>query len=110
MKLRSALLMASILALPAAAIAQPVTGPYVSLGVGANIFQDQTVKTYNIPEFGASGANPGRIQSEVTFGGFGGSGGGFDDSSRAIGSAVAAALAPARARTTTASASRRCTV
>ena len=82
MKLRSALLMASILALPAAAIAQPVTGPYVSLGVGANIFQDQTVKTYNIPEFGASGANPGRIQSEVNFGGFGGVGWGFGNGFR----------------------------
>jgi outer membrane protein OmpA-like peptidoglycan-associated protein len=49
MKLRSALLGASLLGLPAAAIAQPVTGPYVSLGAGANIFQQQDLKDVNSP-------------------------------------------------------------
>jgi OOP family OmpA-OmpF porin len=49
MKLRSALLGASLLALPAAAIAQPITGPYVSLGGGANIFQQQDLKDVNAP-------------------------------------------------------------
>jgi outer membrane protein OmpA-like peptidoglycan-associated protein len=48
MKLRNALLAASILAAPAAAFAQPVTGPYVSLGTGATIFDSQKIKDLNI--------------------------------------------------------------
>jgi outer membrane protein OmpA-like peptidoglycan-associated protein len=53
MKLRHALLAASILAAPIAAIpgaafAQPVTGPYVSLGTGATIFQSEKVKDVTI--------------------------------------------------------------
>jgi len=49
MKLRTAFLAATVLAAPAAAIAQPVTGPYVSLGAGANIFQNQQIKNFDIP-------------------------------------------------------------
>lgn len=46
MQLRGALLAASLLALPIAASAQqPVTGLYVSLGAGANLLQDQNVKS-----------------------------------------------------------------
>jgi OOP family OmpA-OmpF porin len=48
MKLRNALLAASILAAPAAAFAQPVVGPYVSLGVGGTKFLDQSVKDVSI--------------------------------------------------------------
>ena len=48
MKLRTALLAASILAAPAAALAQPVTGPYVSLGTGATIFDSQKIKDLTI--------------------------------------------------------------
>ena len=45
MKLRSALVAASMLALPAAAIAQPVDGLYIGAGVGYNYTQDQSIKT-----------------------------------------------------------------
>src|SRR3984957_10426984 len=44
MKLRSALMASAMLALPlAAANAQPVNGPYISLGVGANIMQKEPI-------------------------------------------------------------------
>jgi OmpA-OmpF porin, OOP family len=44
MKLRFALLAATVLALPVAAKAQPVTGPYVSLGAGDNILLPEKIK------------------------------------------------------------------
>ena len=43
MKLRTALVAATVLAAPAVAMAQPVTGPYISLGVGADIFDSQKI-------------------------------------------------------------------
>ncbi|HEY8289650.1 MAG TPA: OmpA family protein, partial [Acetobacteraceae bacterium] len=42
MKLRSVLLAATVLAVPFAAKAQPVTGLYVGAGVGANLMQDES--------------------------------------------------------------------
>jgi outer membrane protein OmpA-like peptidoglycan-associated protein len=45
MKLRSALVAASVFALPVAALAQPVDGLYVGAGVGYNYMQDQKVKS-----------------------------------------------------------------
>ncbi len=45
MKFRVALLVASVLSAPAAALAQPVTGPYVSLGAGLNYLIDQKIYT-----------------------------------------------------------------
>jgi len=45
MQLRGALLAAGLLALPIVASAQPVAGPYVTFGAGANIMQDETVKS-----------------------------------------------------------------
>jgi outer membrane protein OmpA-like peptidoglycan-associated protein len=83
MKLRSALLAAGLLALPAAAIAQPISGPYVSLGVGANIFQDQTVKYLTAPNFGVTFNNPGSIKYDVYLGGQGSVGWGFGNGFRA---------------------------
>jgi outer membrane protein OmpA-like peptidoglycan-associated protein/opacity protein-like surface antigen len=53
MKLRNALLVATMLAAPAAALAQPVTGPYVSLGAGINYIQDQNISRLDIPALGA---------------------------------------------------------
>jgi OOP family OmpA-OmpF porin len=44
MKLRSALLAATMMALPAAAFAQPVDGLYVGAGAGYDYMQDQQVK------------------------------------------------------------------
>jgi outer membrane protein OmpA-like peptidoglycan-associated protein len=52
-------LAATVLAAPAAAIAQPVTGPYVSLGAGANIFQQQDIKGFNVPALGNDGGYGG---------------------------------------------------
>jgi outer membrane protein OmpA-like peptidoglycan-associated protein len=45
MTLRGTLLAASLLALPLAASAQPVTGLYISGGIGANLLQDESVKS-----------------------------------------------------------------
>ena len=59
MKLRTALMAATVLAAPAAAIAQPVTGPYVSLGAGANIFQNEDIKNFNVPALGAASPTGG---------------------------------------------------
>jgi OmpA-OmpF porin, OOP family len=68
MKLRNALLAASILALPAAAMAQPVTGPYVSLGVGVNIFQDETIKSASVPSLGLISTSVGHVSYDVDVG------------------------------------------
>ena len=65
MKLRTALLAATVLAAPAAAIAQPVTGPYVSLGAGGNIFQNQNIKSFNIPALGATIAATTRVATSA---------------------------------------------
>jgi outer membrane protein OmpA-like peptidoglycan-associated protein/outer membrane protein W len=53
MKLRNALLVATTLAAPVAAFAQPVTGPYISLGVGANYIEDQNLRSVSVPALGA---------------------------------------------------------
>jgi len=53
MKLRNALLVATTLAAPAAAFAQPVTGPYISLGAGANYIEDQNLRSVSVPALGA---------------------------------------------------------
>jgi outer membrane protein OmpA-like peptidoglycan-associated protein len=53
MKLRHALLVATTLAAPIAAFAQPVTGPYISLGVGATYLQDQNLRDIAVPAIGA---------------------------------------------------------
>src|ERR1019366_8395821 len=45
MKLRGALLAASLLALPMVASAQPVTGLYLGAGAGVNFMQDETIKS-----------------------------------------------------------------
>jgi opacity protein-like surface antigen len=68
MKLRNALLIASTLAAPAAAFAQPVTGPYVSLGVGATYLQDQDLNAVSVPALGAysyGSDNNGHIRSNT---------------------------------------------
>jgi outer membrane protein OmpA-like peptidoglycan-associated protein len=59
---------ASALTLPAMALAQPVTGPYVSLGVGPSIFQDQSIKSYSIPALGISGGSLGNTSSNIDIG------------------------------------------
>jgi outer membrane protein OmpA-like peptidoglycan-associated protein/opacity protein-like surface antigen len=59
MKLRNALLVASMLAAPAAAFAQPVTGPYISLGVGATYLDDQKLDSVTYPDLGVGYYGPG---------------------------------------------------
>ncbi len=69
MQIRSALLVASFLALPAAAIAQPITGPYISLGAGASLFQDQSIKNLYAPNFDFVDPSPGHVSYDVYVGG-----------------------------------------
>ncbi len=56
MSFRHALLAASLLAAPLlvapAAMAQPVSGPYISINLGAGYLQDQTLKTYTVTGIG----------------------------------------------------------
>jgi outer membrane protein OmpA-like peptidoglycan-associated protein len=52
MKLRTALLAATVLAAPAAAMAQPISGLYVGAGAGYNILQDENVHTLPGPNSG----------------------------------------------------------
>jgi OOP family OmpA-OmpF porin len=61
MKIRNALLAATILSLPVVAHADPITGVYVGAGAGYNLMQDETLK----------GASPSNV---VTQGGFVGAG------------------------------------
>ena len=46
MRLRKALLAAAVLAMPAVAKAQPIAGPYISLGAGMNFLQDEILKPH----------------------------------------------------------------
>jgi outer membrane protein OmpA-like peptidoglycan-associated protein/outer membrane protein W len=56
--LRKAVLAISVIALPIAAGAQPVSGPYIGLSAGVNMLQDQNVTSVPVP------AN-GKLQSRV---------------------------------------------
>ncbi len=59
MKMRSILLAATLMSapalVPAIAMAQPVTGPYVSAGLGYNIMGSRSVKTVAVPALNLSG-------------------------------------------------------
>jgi outer membrane protein OmpA-like peptidoglycan-associated protein len=48
MKIRTALLAATVLSLPVAVTAQPINGPYVSAGAGINIMQDMTANKLTV--------------------------------------------------------------
>ncbi len=50
MKLRSALLAATVLVAPVAAKAQAINGLYIGAGAGANLMQDETVKNVSLPQ------------------------------------------------------------
>src|ERR1700731_3934417 len=77
MKLRSALLAATVLAMPFAASAQPVTGLYVGAGAGVNLLQDEKVNING----GGLGSN--KLRSEVGFAGVLSVGWGFGNGLRA---------------------------
>src|SRR5579871_520389 len=86
MKLRSALLAATVLAIPFAAKAQPVTGLYVGAGLGVNITQQQQVKNLQFPTLfpGSSGlSTSGNLKGSAGFVGLGSVGWGFGNGLRA---------------------------
>ena len=74
MKLRSVLLAASVLAAsvlaaPLAAVAQPVTGPYIAGGAGANYRQDEDVSSSKITGglYDGLRSADGKLRTEVGF-------------------------------------------
>ena len=57
MKLRSALLAATVLAAPIAAKAEAISGLYIGAGAGANWLQEETVKSVGFPQAGIAQTN-----------------------------------------------------
>ncbi|MBN8908208.1 MAG: OmpA family protein, partial [Rhodospirillales bacterium] len=65
MTFRSALLAATIVALPLAAKAQPVTGLYVGAGAGVNLLQDEDIKSVSSPGLGTANLGGASAKSHV---------------------------------------------
>jgi len=72
MKLRSALLAATVLAAPIAAKAEAISGLYIGAGAGANWLQEETVKSVGFPQAGIAqtnldrrGLNKTKLRSDV---------------------------------------------
>ena len=57
MKLRTLCAAATLIALPAVVMAQPIKGPYVSLGGGLNL-EDQTTTTFSFEQFNVAPPSP----------------------------------------------------
>ncbi len=57
MKLRSALLAATVLAAPIAAKAEAISGLYIGAGAGANFLQDESIKSVGFPQAGIRRTN-----------------------------------------------------
>ncbi len=85
MKLRSALLAATVLAAPVAAKAQPVSGVYIGLGAGFNYLMDENIKSTSITVNGVTFTNPstGKAKFHGGFVGLGSLGFGFGNGLRA---------------------------
>jgi OOP family OmpA-OmpF porin len=86
MKLRSALLAATVVALPFAASAQPVTGLYIGAGVGVNETQKMDIKNLSsstLAPLGAGIATVGKLNSDTGFGSVLSVGWGFGNGLRA---------------------------
>ncbi len=86
MKLRSALLAATIVAMPFAASAQPVTGLYMGLGVGVNLTQQESIKNLassTLAPLGAGIATTGDVKGSAGFAGVLSVGWGFGNGLRA---------------------------
>ncbi|HEY4173451.1 MAG TPA: OmpA family protein [Rhodopila sp.] len=77
MKFRNALVVATMLALPIAAQAQPISGLYVGAGAGINIMQDEPIKTLDGSDTGLN------LQTNVGATGVGSVGWGFGNGFRA---------------------------
>ena len=74
MKLRSALLVATVLAAPVAAQAEAINGLYIGAGAGANFMHDENLKSIGYPNLGigqvnlqANGFGNRRIQLDTGF-------------------------------------------
>jgi len=86
MKLRSALLAATVLAMPFAASAQPVTGLYVGAGAGLNITTQEKVKNLSFPTLAPLGgglSTSGNFNGSTGFAGVVSVGWGFGNGLRA---------------------------
>src|SRR5580692_6442321 len=86
MKLRSALLAATVVAMPFAASAQPVTGLYVGAGAGVNLTQQESIKNLAssfLNPLGAGIATSGDLKRSVGFAGVVSVGWGFGNGLRA---------------------------
>ena len=72
MKLRSALLAATVMVAPVAAVADPINGLYIGAGAGANYLQDETIKSIGYQQPVRSGSFPGsNLTSSIGFIGVG---------------------------------------
>jgi len=69
MKLRSALLAATVLAAPVAAKAEAISGLYIGAGAGANFLQDENIKSVAFPNVGIPPTNlrSGGLQTKARF-------------------------------------------
>ena len=66
MKLRSALLAATVLAAPVAAHAEAVSGLYIGAGAGINIMQNQSLKSVSFPQLNIGATPiPGNVRAEM---------------------------------------------
>ena len=89
MKLRSALLAATVLAAPIAAKAEAISGLYIGAGAGANWLQDEKVQSVGFPQAGipqttlnARGLSSTKIGTDTGFVGLGSIGYGFGNGLR----------------------------
>jgi OmpA-OmpF porin, OOP family len=86
MQLRSALLAATLVAMPFVASAQPVTGLYVGLGAGINVETQEQVKNLSFPilaPLGSGLSTSGHVQGDTGFAGVVSMGWGFGNGLRA---------------------------
>ena len=83
MRLRGALLAATVLAMPIAASAQPVTGLYVGAGAGVNFSQQENVKGLFFPDARLGVDRTGNLKSSWGFAGVLSLGWGFGNGLRA---------------------------
>ncbi len=85
MRLRSALLTATILATPLATNAQPVTGLYAGVGAGVNITQKEDIQSFNLPALlpGVPLVTGGQLNGSTGFAGVLSLGWGFGNGLRA---------------------------
>jgi len=69
MKLRSALLAATVLAAPVTAKAEAISGLYIGAGAGANFLQDENIKSVSFPNVGIPRTNlrSGGLQTKAQF-------------------------------------------